>query len=115
MVDLLDHSSSTEISGGIVELRDGTRFYSMFVGRREDGNIAIRIGKGEYAVYTRDGRLNYKNGDVYHPYDNECIMDVVGFNRCYWYDPESFGLAHDYHSARPAHLKDTSGPVSSAL
>lgn len=114
MVDLLDGSFSNEISGGVVQLREGTRFYSMFVGVREDNNVSVRISKGEYAVYTRDGRLAYKNADKYVPYECECPMDVVSFSRCAWYDVESMGLVHDYYSAKGI-VKGTDGKVRSAI
>lgn len=115
MVDLLDRFEQFgQISGGVVVFRDGTKFYSMFVGLREDGYISVRISKGEYVVYTREGKLTYKNGDSYCTYDSECAMDVISFSRCAWYDLESMGLAHDYYSA--AHIsKEADGKVLRAI
>lgn len=100
MIDLFASEPTGQIIGGIVEMRDGTRYYSFLVQPNKDGFASVRIESGEYATYTRDGRLCYKTAGSYQPYGTECLMDIVDFIRCDWADPKASNLEADYYAAK---------------
>ena len=103
IVDLFEgFDPSGPIAGGVITMRDGTKFYSMCVGKKEgyNGLATVRLDKGEYGTFTKDGQLCYKTGPGWHPYGKDCDLDIIQFIRCAWYDEQSKGLADGYNTAR---------------
>lgn len=79
--------------GGIVTFRAGTKYYSVFVGPDEDGEIVVRIENGVYRGYTRDGRrcrlIDKHWVDTNGPPSD---VDIVEFIKCGFDDPRAAGL-----------------------
>jgi len=83
-VDLLPNSADLKdgLLGGVVEFRNGIKFYSLVVGPDLDGEFEVRIENGVYYGFTREGRKCHLEGRRWIPYSEESEWDIVKFTRC---------------------------------